>query len=94
MHLLAGILHDPQKKNLFNDVPNFKIRKPNFQVIQRFTHLQEMILTWLQQKVDFQRTLTGDQFYQESYKSFVTANLQDNMVDFNRDFTGVPRCPT
>ncbi len=26
-----------RKKNLFNDVPNFKIRKLNFQVIQRFT---------------------------------------------------------
>ncbi len=34
MYLLAGILHDRQKKNLFNDVPNFKIRKLNFQVIQ------------------------------------------------------------
>ncbi len=39
MYLLVGILHDPQKKNLFNDVPNFKIRKLNFQVIQRFTLL-------------------------------------------------------
>ncbi len=27
-----------EKKNLFNDVPNFKIRKLNFQVIQWFTH--------------------------------------------------------
>ncbi len=37
MYLLASIQLDPQEKKLFNDVPNFKIRKLNFQVIQRFT---------------------------------------------------------
>ncbi len=35
MYLLAGIGYDRQKKKLLNDVPNFKIRKLNFQVIQR-----------------------------------------------------------
>ncbi len=42
MYLIAGILHDQQEKNLFNDVPNFKIRKLNFQVIQTFTPKQSV----------------------------------------------------
>ncbi len=32
------------EKNLYNDVPNFKIRKPNFQVIQRFTLVLQYII--------------------------------------------------
>ncbi len=33
--------------------------------------------------------MPGVQFYQESYKRFVTAMSQDSVNDFNCDFTGV-----
>ncbi len=40
--------------------------------------------------LDFQRILTGTLFHQESHRRFVTEMSQDNMSDFNRDFTGAP----
>ncbi len=42
---------------------------------------------------DFKRILSGTRFHQESYKRFVTAMSQDNMIDFNWDFTDVPKWP-
>ncbi len=45
------------------------------------------------EKTESKKLPVGNRFHRESYRSFVTAMLQDNMIDFNRDFQVYPSDP-